>query len=191
MTFRQTLTPAVLGLTVFVTTASHVNAQAGAETFTGTAAIKTAGGATATSPLTITIDRKMSPKEADSMLAAFKAGGAAALRKALVGVPPTGSIDLGGGAPVTARLSAERTTDKGRLLTLVCDKPILHLGAGVPEAKPKEGYDFAVLDIEVDAAGKGSGTLAPAAKVTVKEGAFVVEDYGSELVRVTGVQKKK
>jgi hypothetical protein len=191
MNSRQTLMPVVLGLAVLGAAASRPSAQAGAETFSGTATVKTAAGATASSPLTVTIDRKMSQQEADSMLAAFKAGGAAALRKALVGVPPTGSIQLGGGTPATARLSMERATDKGRLLTLVCDKPILFLGASLPTAKPKEGFDFAVLDIEVDAAGKGSGTLAPAAKVTVKQGAFVVEDYGSERVQISDVQKKK
>jgi hypothetical protein len=67
----------------------------------------------------------------------------------------------------------------------------LFLGAGVPGAKPKEGYDFAIIDIEVDASGSGSGTIAPAAKVTLKQGVFVVEDYASELVRLTAVKKGK
>jgi hypothetical protein len=73
----------------------------------------------------------------------------------------------------------------------VADQPILFLGAGVPGAKPREGYDFAVIDLEIDDKGHGSGTLSPAAKVTVKEGAFVVEDYAAELVRLTGITKVK
>jgi hypothetical protein len=73
----------------------------------------------------------------------------------------------------------------------VTDQPILFLGAGVPGAKPKDGYDFAVIDIEVDGAGSGSGTLSPAAKITVKQGAFTVDDYASELVRLTDVKKVK
>jgi hypothetical protein len=48
-----------------------------------------------------------------------------------------------------------------------------------------------VIDLEIDASGDGSGTLAPAAKVTVKGSAFVVEDYASELVRLAGVKKVK
>jgi hypothetical protein len=63
------------------------------------------------------------------------------------------------------------------LITIVTDTPLLFLGAGVPGAKPKDGYDFAVVDLEVDASGAGSGTLAPAANVTLKGSAFVVEDY--------------
>ena len=77
----------------------------------------------------------------------------------------------------------------GRLLTILTDQPLLFVGAGAPAAKAKEGYDFAVIDIEVDAKGNGSGTLAPAAKIRVNESAFVVEDYASEVVRLTAVSK--
>jgi hypothetical protein len=169
---------------------SSVSAQAGSETFTATAAVKTAGSAAASAPVTITVTRKMPQTEIDQLLAAFKSGGAAGLRKALVGVPPTGSVQLGAGKPTPTRMTLERTTDKGRLLTIVTDTPILFLGAGVAGAKPKEGYDFAVIDLEVDAKGSGSGTLAPAAKVRVKDSAVVVDDDASELVKLTGVARK-
>ena len=166
--------------------------QTGAETFTATASVKTASRGSAESPMTITVDRKMAQSEADKLIAAFKAGGPAGLRKALVGVPPTGSVRLGTAAPTSTRLTLERATGKGRLLTIVTDKPILFLGAGLPDAKPKDGYDFAILDIEVDASGSGAGTLAPAAKVTLNQGgAFVVQDYGAEVVQVTAVRKVK
>ena len=140
--------------------------------------------------MTITVDRKMSQGEADKLTAAFTTGGVPGLRKALVGVPPTGSIRLGAGTATPTRLTLERPTDKGRLLTIVTDQPIAFLGAGLPGAKAKEGYDFAIIDIEVDAKGSGSGTVSPAAKVTVKQGVFVVEDYASELVKLTGVSGK-
>ena len=165
--------------------------MAAAETFTATATVKTAGGASATAPVTLTVDRVMAQAEADKLVAAFNAGGAAGLRKALQGVPPTGSISLGGGAPARTRLPIERTTDKGRLITAITDTPILHLGAGLPGAKPKEGYDFAVIDLEVAADGRGSGTLTPAARIAVKGGAFVVEGYSSEPLRLTTVATKK
>jgi hypothetical protein len=165
--------------------------QAAVETFTATAAVKTASGGAASAPVTITIDRKMSPREADSLVAAFTAGGAAALRKALEGVPPTGSIRLGAGSATPTRVTIERATGPGRLLTIVTDKPLLFLGAGLPGAQPKAGYDFGVVDIEVDAAGNGSGTLAPAAMLKVNNGALVVTDYGTEGVRLTAVKKTK
>ena len=109
----------------------------------------------------------------------------------LAGVAPTGSITLAGGAPTPARIAIERSTDKGRLITVVTDTPILHIGAGLPGAKPKEGYDFAVLDLEVATGGGGSGTLTPAARLGLKGGAFVVDGYSSEPVRLTAVAAKK
>ena len=56
---------------------------------------------------------------------------------------------------------------------------------------PVGSFDFAIVDIEVDEKGSGSGTLAPAATIAVKQGAFVVGDYGSEAIRLTGVKKVK
>ena len=97
---------------------------------------------------------------------------------------PTGSIKLGAGPATPTRLALERQTDKGRLITLVSDTAIAHLGAGLPDAKPKEGYDFAVLDLEIGPGG-GSGTLTPAARVNVKGGAFVVDGYSTEPLRIT------
>jgi hypothetical protein len=190
MMLRQMLRNGVLSLVASTLAVSAGYAQT-SETFSATAAVKTAGAATASAPVTVVVDRKMPQAEADKLVGAFKTGGPAALRKALVGVAPTGTVQLGSGAATPTRLTIERATDKGRLLTIVADQPILFLGAGVPGAKPKEGYDFAIIDIEVDAKGAGSGTLAPAAKVTVKNGVFVVDDYGAELVRLTAVKKVK
>jgi hypothetical protein len=178
-------------LAFFVTTVSIAALQVGAETFTATATVKTSGGATASAPVTIAVERKMSQAEAEKFMEAFRTGGAAALRKALVGVPPTGSVKLGTGAATPTRLTIERRTDKGRLITIVADKPILALGAGLPDAKPKTDYDFAVVDLEVDDSGNGAGQFAPAAKISVNKGAFVVSDYSSELIRLTDVKKVK
>lgn len=164
-------------------------AGTGPETFTGLATVKTASGGIAHAPITIVIDRTMSQAEADVFTNAFKTGGPQALRKKLAGVPATGSIRLGNGASTATRLTLERITDKGRLLTIVVDQPLFFLGAGAPDAKPTGGHDFAIIDIEVDGAGRGSGTLAPAAKVSLRDDVFVVEDYSSELVELTNIKK--
>ncbi|BCS30890.1 hypothetical protein TBR22_A00910 [Luteitalea sp. TBR-22] len=179
-----------VALTTFTGTPARLQAQGG-ETFTATATVKTAAGAAASAPVTIVIDRKMPESEVATLVSAFAKGGAAALRKALVGVPPTGSIRIGKGEATPARVTLERTTDKGRLLTIVTDRPILHLGAGLPGAKPREGYDFAVADLEIPASGQGTGTLSPAAKLRHANGALVVEDYGAESMTLSGVKKAR
>jgi hypothetical protein len=161
----------------------------GPETFTALATVKTASGGTANAPITIVIDRKMSQAEVDVFTNAFKTGGPTALRKKLAAVPATGSVRLGNGTSTATRLTLERITDKGRLLTIVIDQPLFFLGASAPHATPTGGYDFAIIDIEVDGAGHGSGTLAPAAAVMVREDVFVVEDYSSELIQLTDIKK--
>ena len=185
----RTIGATVLSCGLLMTPAS-LSGQA-AEVFTAAATAKGAGGGSASVPVTITVDRKMSQSEADSLVAAFKTGGAAALRKGLAGVKPTGTIQIGAGKPTPTRFTMERATGEGRLLTILTDQPLLFVGAGVPGAKPKEGYDFGVIDIEVDAKGTGSGTIAPAAKIKVPQGAFVVEDYSGETIRLTAVKKTK
>ena len=165
--------------------------QGTAQVFTATATIKGAGGGSATAPVTITIDRMMPRSEAEPLVAAFKSGGAAALRKALAGVAPTGSVRIGAGAATPTRFTVERSTGDGRLLTIVTDKPLAFVGAGAPGAKSREGYDFAVIDLVVDAAGNGSGTIAPAARLKLNQGAFVVEDYATDAVQLTAVKKTR
>jgi hypothetical protein len=192
MTVRS-LRFAMIGATVLsgalLMTSVSLRGQASAEVFTATATVKTADGKSASAPVTITIDRTMPQSEAGPLVAAFKSGGAAALRKALASVPPTGSVRVGTGKVTPTRFTIERPTGDGRLLTIVTDQPLVFIGAAKPDAKPQAGYDFAVVDIQVDAQGSGSGTIAPAAKLKLNQDALVVEDYGGEVVRLTAVKK--
>jgi len=166
-------------------------AQSAPETFTATAAVKSAAGASATAPVVIAITRWTTDAERDTAMAALKSGGSTALRKALSAMPEAGTIEVGGQkAPL--RFARPLTTGGGRLITVVASEPILHLGAGVPDAKPKAGYDLAFATFEVDTSGKGNtGDLAPAAKLKIGTGdAIVVDDYGTEAVRLSGIAKK-
>jgi hypothetical protein len=171
--------------------AAAATAATGPETFLATATMATAGGVSATAPVTIVVARTTPEDEREALVRAFMTGGETALRQALGGLPPTGSVRIGNASPTPARITLDRPTDKGRLLTIVTDKPILFVGGGFPDAKPKEGYGFGVLDIEVDAKGNGSGTLSAAAKVKVAQGAFVIDEYASQALRLTGVRPER
>jgi hypothetical protein len=166
-----------------------LRAQAGA-TYTATANVKTAGGASMTAPVTIEVTRWTTDAERTKVLDALKAGGTA-LKTTLGAMPPAGTIEVGG-RKASLRFARTLSTGGGKLVTVVASEPILHLGAGAPEAKPKAGYDFAFATFEVDAAGKGTaGDLAPAAKLKVGQNdAVVVDDYGVEAVRLTGISSK-
>lgn len=191
MTTRQITLCTLFSFAALVSIAAATSIQTGAETFSATAAVKTASGAAATAPVTITVTHKMSQAEADKYTGAFAKGGVAALRKALTGVASTGSIQIGSGKPTPTSLTLERPSDRGRLLTIVTTQPLMFIGAGLPEAKAKEGFDFGIVDLVVADNGTGSGTMSPAAKVTVKQGVFVTDEYSGELVRLTNVKKVK
>jgi len=188
---RQITLCTLMSFAALVSVAAATSSQTASESFSATAAIKTASGAQATAPVTIIVTHKMSQAEADKYTSAFAKGGVAALRKALTGVAPTGSVQIGTGKATPTRLTLERPSDRGRMLTIVTDQPLMFVGAGLPDAKPKEGFDFGIIDIIVAESGAGSGTMSPAAKVTVKQGVFVVDEYSGELVRLTDVKKSK
>jgi hypothetical protein len=161
------------------------------ETFTATATVKTAGGATVTAPVVISIVKWTSDADREKAIAALKSGDSAAGKKTLESLPEAGTIQVGE-RKTPLRFARALASGSGRVVTVVASQPILYLGAGTPEAKPKAGYDLAFATFVVDASGKGSaGDLAPAAKLKIDaNGAVVVDDYGAEAVRLTGIAKK-
>lgn len=179
-----------LAVTVGTTSAVWAARAQKPETYAATATVKTAGGAAVTAPVTVTITRWTTDDERAKAFAALKKS-EAALKAVLDALPQAGTIQVGGR---TTALRFARTLDTGggKLVNLVAAEPILYLGAGVPEQKPKAGYQFAFATFEVSADGKGSvGDLAPAAKLKLGAGdALVVDDYGVEVVRLTAISSK-
>jgi hypothetical protein len=172
-----------------VMAASSVIAQS-AETFMATAAAKSAAGASITAPVEISVTRWTTDAERDQAIAAIKSGGAA-LKTLLAAAPAAGTIQIGE-RKSTIRYARSTATAGGRLITVIVPEAILHLGAGLPDAKPKAGYDFAVALFEVNQAGTGNaGDLAVAATLTVHSGdSIVVQDYGAEALRLNAIRKK-
>ena len=78
----------------------------------------------------------------------------------------------------------------GRLLTMVTAEPILHLGAGLPEATRRRLRRRRGDARRVDA-GAGVGELAPAAKIGLDpNGAVLIDDYGATVVWLNELAKK-
>ena len=165
-------------------------AQSPAETFTAMASVKH-GAMSATAPVTVTITRYASSAERAAVMKAVRDGGGAAVRTALTTLPDAGFIQLGE-RRTTIRFAGERTTGSGRLITVVTAEPILFLGAGLPAAKPRTGFDVAVAMLDLDGSGGGLGELAPAAKLGVDEsGAFLIEDYGAAVIWLQRLARAK
>jgi hypothetical protein len=169
------------------------HAQLGPETYKATATVKTPGGASVTAPVVISIDRWTTDDERDKSVIALKAGGTPAVQNLLASMPDAGSLQLGR-LKTPIRFARTLPVAGGKVVTLVTAQPVYYVGAGVPGATnpaDKAGYSVAVVIFQVDAEGNGeAGDLAPAAKVKLDDkSGFVVEDYGAEAVRLTGIAK--
>jgi hypothetical protein len=167
------------------------SAQGQSQAFTATASLKTRAGAETTAPVTIVITRLSTDKERDAVVDALKQGGTTGAVKSLKAMADAGYIEVGE-RRTPLKYAYARPLSGGRLITVIAPAPIVHLGAGLPDAQPKAGFDLAVAILDVKDAGGGSGELAPAATIKVDEtGAIQTQDYGAETVRLTNVQAKK
>jgi hypothetical protein len=167
-----------------------VSAQGAAETFTATASVKR-GAASATAPVTVTITRYGTDAERDAVMSAIRKQGSDGARTVLSGMSDAGFIELGGQRSAI-KFAGQRVTGSGRLVTVVTAEPIVYLGAGLPGAQGRTGFDVAVAMLDLTEAGTGTGELAPAAKVGVDEhGAVLIDDYGATVLWLNDLVRKQ
>ena len=151
------------------------------------------GGALA-STFVIAIDRYNTDAERDVLATALKQGGYPAFLPALRKSPVVGKITAGT-EQFTIRYAYQKpsestATKNGRTIVVVTDKPVSLGGGGRPDAKPREGYEVAVAQFDVDDIGLGSGTMAMAARVKPGGPAGVqIDDYAEKPVKLTTVRR--
>ena len=161
------------------------------ETFTANihATGATAGGAAAT----IDIDIRRYTPEADrtAVESALKTGGYPAFLTALRKAPEVGAVVFGD-QKWAIRWARERPSGAySRTIVVVTDQPIFFVGGGRVDAKPREGYQVAVIQMEVDNVGMGKGTMTAAARVKPDgEGGVKIDDYADKPIRLVTVVRK-
>lgn len=160
------------------------------ELFSATASIDSPSGQ-ASVPVEIRIDSFASDSDRDALIAVVKSNDAARTLKALEARPDAGTITFA--SRVTPiKYAYARPTAGGRLITLVTARPVLFVGAGLPDAKPKTGHDLAIALLMLDEKDGGVGEIALAAGVKVTDaGALQTSDYGRETVRLTKITRKR
>ena len=149
----------------------------------------TEGVAGVAAAFTFRIDAYTPDADRESVLKALTTDGAAFLT-ALKGAPAAGFVQAGD-RKVTIRWARQQVTSGGgRHVVLVTDAPIYFVGGGAQDAKPKAGYDVAVIQFDVDTVGLGSGTMAAAAKVKPGGSAGVqVDDYAQAPIKLVTVTR--
>ena len=159
------------------------------ETFSANAQVKAAAGAIAATIL-IDIQRYTPDFDRTSVESALKGGGYPAFLTALRKAPEVGSVAVGD-QKFAIRWAREQKTAKGRTIVVVTDKPVFFVGGGSTTAKPRAGYEVAVIQLLVDEIGLGSGTMAAAARVKPGgEAGVQIDDYADEPIKLVTVSRK-
>jgi hypothetical protein len=171
-----------------VVAAAGLSAQPAGVTFKGTATVKSPAKS-ASVPITIRIDRFLSDADREKVVALVKKNDGSATQKLLHDMPDIGYISLGE-KRTPIKYAYSRSTGDGRLVTVVTAQPILFLGGGAPDAKPKAGFNLALALLVLNAQDKGDGEIALAVKLkTDNAGAIVTDEYGTEVVRLAQIAK--
>jgi hypothetical protein len=158
------------------------------ETFTASAqALGQDAGASA--QVTIQIDQYTSDSDRATIQEALRVGGYPGFLPALRSAPVIGFVEMGG-RKVNARWARQQPTEKGRTISVVTEAPLFFVGGGSVDAKPRAGFEVAVIQLEVDQIGLGTGTMAAAARVRPGGPTGVqIDDYAETPVKLVTVRK--
>jgi hypothetical protein len=160
------------------------------ETFSTKARVENSAGAAIESPLQIHIERYTPDFDRTAVENGLKYNGYSGFLTALRKAPDVGYVDLNG-QKTTIRWARQTAAGAGRTIVVVTDKPVYFIGGGLAAAKPRAGYEVALVQLQIDAKGSGTGTMAAAARVKPGgETGVQVDDYAEAPVKLLTVTRK-
>jgi len=189
----RTASSVTLALLVVATvsgTAQTARRNVGApETFSANATAVKSGSAAASATIQIHVERYTPEFDRTTVENALKTGGYPAFLTALRKAPDVGYVQHGDQKTII-RWARQTDAPKGRRIVVVTEKPIFFLGGGSANAKPREGYEVAVIEMNVDDVGLGTGTMAAAARVKPGgEAGVQIDDYADTPVKLATVRR--
>ena len=191
LSLRTTHALAAVAAALLLATASADALQSkkkGGDVFNGKARV-TSGAAIADATFSIQIDQYTPEQDLKAMEQALKSGGSAAFVQALRKAPVAGHFKTGD-KTFPIRWARQVDTPKGRVISVVTDAPVYFVGAGLPGAASREGFDVAVAQMTIDSAGLGEGSMALAAKVKPGgPGGVEIQDYATEPVKLVSIMR--
>ena len=160
------------------------------EVLIGTAQVKNATGAVS-GTLEVRLRRLTPEFDKKAVETALKEGGYPRFLTAIRNAPEVGQLVLGGGAPIAIRYARQRADAKGRNLIVITDRPAYFIGGGRAESAPRKGFEVAVIEIQLDTKGAGTGSMAGAARVRPDgDGGVLLDDYAEDLITISAVARK-
>jgi hypothetical protein len=138
----------------------------------------------------ILISRWSTDAERDKLSDALREKGADGLLRELQKMDEVGRISTPGTLGLPLRFAREvPLSTGGRRIVMGTDRRISFLE--MREQPRTVDYPFMIIDIRLNADGKGEGKLMPLAKITEDRDHIVeIENYASEPVRLTSVESK-
>lgn len=185
MTIRRAALAAVVAAGLAVPAIAQTNGVA--ERFSAVAVDMDAGAAT---PIQIAVDRWSSDAERDKLMNVMLTKGPNALLDALQDAPRVGYIrtntSLGWDLHFARKVPGK---DGGEQIILATDRP-MSFSETWNQSRTVD-YPFTVIELHVNDAGEGDGTMSWATKVIPdKENNIVVlENYGTQRIRLTQVKR--
>lgn len=141
--------------------------------------------------LTIYLDALTTDGNADELASTLKHKGQNGLVRAMEGIKDTGRVTPSGSVGTGVRFVRIRPTkDGGQQIVVATNRPI-----SFPElyrGSRSRDYPISILELNIDAAGKGTGSFAPLCRVKFnKNNELVVEHYGQKPFRLVNVYRQK
>jgi hypothetical protein len=185
------ITALLLGLPIWVGAQAAAPTATAPEIFIATAEAKN-DKAAVSGTLEVRLNRYTPDFDRTTVEAALREGGYPRFLLALRNAPEVGQLVLGGSEPFAIRYAREKVGTGGRSIVVVTDKPVYFIrGGGAGGGKPRAGYEVAIVQIQWDDKGQGSGTLAAAARVRPDgDGGVLLDDYAQEPITLTKLTRK-
>ena len=185
-----TVTVLLLGAPTWVAAQAARPTTGAPEVFSATAQAKNASGAIS-GTLEVQVNRYTPDFDRKTVEEALRLGGYPRFLTTLRNAPEVGQLVLGGGQLYAIRYAREKVEAGARTIVLVTDRPVFFVGSGRADAKPRAGFEVAVLQIQLDGSGQGRGTMAAAARVRPDgDGGVLLDDYAEEPIALVNVTRK-
>ncbi|MEO7889997.1 MAG: hypothetical protein ABIW19_08345 [Vicinamibacterales bacterium] len=145
----------------------------------------------ASAPIDITIERWTSDADAENLINAITEGGPKKLLDAMRRLKPVGRIAGSGSVGFEVRYARLEQTSQGRQhITLATDRVMSFWEAS--NTPRSSDYPYTFVEIQLDSAGQGSGTVAVAAKIVMDRvnKTLVLENYETQPVKLQAVKRQ-
>jgi hypothetical protein len=160
------------------------------ETFSAKARVENSAGAAIESPIQVHIERYTPDFDRTAVENGLKHNGYNGFLTALRKAPDVGYVDLNG-QKTLIRWARQTPEGSGRTIVVITEKPVYFIGGALANAKPRTGYEVALLKLQVDAKGSGAGTMAAAARVKPGgETGVQIDSYAETPVNLSSVTRQ-